>query len=346
MGQRKRHDGSGEWHHVANRGIARRSVFEGPVDERYFLSRIARAHRRGLLEVYAYCLMITHFHVLVRSPAGQLSEAIRLILSPYVRWFNRSRKRDGPLFRGRFLSRPIKSVTDWWTVFRYIHLNPVKAGVVEDVWEYPHASAIHLVQEGSRPPWLLRRAGSGDRLGVDSGTPEIAEIPGRVRGALAIPLSDAEQEMVERRLIAPRHRDDPLDMLVGGAPSVVRGWLKRKAELADRTVPGLPLATPSVLLEILAELEPNSPGLVIKPGRKAIDGWNVLRVGLLRQACGSTFSEMALRLGASASQAHLWTAEHSRQMLSNEDYSATATRALSMAINRIHGPSAQICRDL
>ena len=48
--QRKRHDGPGVWHHVANRGIARRSVFDGPLDDWHFLSRIARVHRRGLLE--------------------------------------------------------------------------------------------------------------------------------------------------------------------------------------------------------------------------------------------------------------------------------------------------------
>jgi REP element-mobilizing transposase RayT len=52
------------------------------LDDRYFLSRLARAHRLGLLEIYAYCLMITHFHLLVRSPVGRLSEAMRLILNP------------------------------------------------------------------------------------------------------------------------------------------------------------------------------------------------------------------------------------------------------------------------
>ena len=101
MGQRKRHDGLRVWHHVANRGIARRSVFEGPLDDRYFLSRLARAHRLGLLELYAYCLMITHFDLLVRSPVGRLSEAMRPVLDPYVRWFNR--RPVGPIAHSSWL---------------------------------------------------------------------------------------------------------------------------------------------------------------------------------------------------------------------------------------------------
>lgn len=62
-----------------NRGIARRSVFESRADVRYFLSRLARAVRRRELEVHAYCVMTTHYHLLVRSPLGRLSEGMRRI---------------------------------------------------------------------------------------------------------------------------------------------------------------------------------------------------------------------------------------------------------------------------
>ena len=84
MGQRRGHDGPGVWHHVANRGISRRSVFEVPADLRYFLSRATRAHRRCLLDVYGYCWIITHFYLLVRSPEERISEAMRLIQNPLV----------------------------------------------------------------------------------------------------------------------------------------------------------------------------------------------------------------------------------------------------------------------
>ncbi len=63
MPWRWRSDGRGAWHHVMNRGLARRPVFEDRECVRYFLSCLARVVRRGLLEVHAYCVMTTHFHL-------------------------------------------------------------------------------------------------------------------------------------------------------------------------------------------------------------------------------------------------------------------------------------------
>ena len=64
------------------------------------------AHRTGLLEVHAYSVLTTHYHLLVRSPSGQMAVAMQRVGNRYVRWFNRRARRDGPLFRGE---RPV----DW-----------------------------------------------------------------------------------------------------------------------------------------------------------------------------------------------------------------------------------------
>ena len=61
--------------HVMNRGIARRSLFEGAADVRFFKAHLARAVRDGLIELHAFCLMTTHDHVLVVSPCGRLADA-------------------------------------------------------------------------------------------------------------------------------------------------------------------------------------------------------------------------------------------------------------------------------
>ena len=111
MARRPRLDEPGTWHHVMNRGITRRTAFENRDDCRAFLAGIARAVRRREIEVHSFCVTTTHFHLLVRSPSGQLSQAMRRIQNRYVRRFNRSRRRDGPLFRGRFRSRPVDSLT-------------------------------------------------------------------------------------------------------------------------------------------------------------------------------------------------------------------------------------------
>ena len=98
-------DRAGRWFHVMNRGLARRPEFETEQDIRYFLSRVARAVRRDGLEIDVVCVLTTHFHVLVRIPIGHLSEAMLRIQNEYVRSFNRTRRRDGSLFRGRLVSQ-------------------------------------------------------------------------------------------------------------------------------------------------------------------------------------------------------------------------------------------------
>lgn len=67
-----------------NRGIARRTLFEGREDIRFFLSRLARSVRRGQLEIHAFCVLTTHFHLLVRSPVGELSTVMRQVQLDYV----------------------------------------------------------------------------------------------------------------------------------------------------------------------------------------------------------------------------------------------------------------------
>lgn len=94
---------------MMNRGIARRPLFESSGDMRFFLARLALQVRIGRVEVHAFSLMTTHFHLLLRSPRGELSEAMRRIQNAYPRRFNRQHKRDGSLIRGRFQSKPVKS---------------------------------------------------------------------------------------------------------------------------------------------------------------------------------------------------------------------------------------------
>ncbi len=153
MARSPRCDGPGVWHHVMNRGIARRAVFEDSRDVRFFLSRLARAVRAGSIEVHSYCVMTTHFHLLVRSPDGNLSRAMCRVLDDYVRRFNRIRKRDGSLFRGRFRSRPVESLEYRRRLVHYIDANPVLAGLVATHALYPHGSA-HWYAQDSGPIWL------------------------------------------------------------------------------------------------------------------------------------------------------------------------------------------------
>jgi REP element-mobilizing transposase RayT len=130
-------------------------MFETGQDLRYFASLLAQEVRRGLIEIDAQVGLSTHFHMLVESRLGRLWEAMRNILNAYVRWFNRGRKRDGPLMRGRFESRPVDSIAYRMQLVRYIDFNPVEARLVEEPWQYPYGSArFHISERG--PRWLRR----------------------------------------------------------------------------------------------------------------------------------------------------------------------------------------------
>ena len=126
MPRRLRRDYPGALHHVMSRGIAKRTIFETRRDVRYFLSRLAREVRRGDLEVLVYSVLTTHFHALIRSPRGHLSAAMQRVLDAYARWFNRGRRRDGPLFVGRFVNRLVESESYAYAVVRYIDDNAVR----------------------------------------------------------------------------------------------------------------------------------------------------------------------------------------------------------------------------
>lgn len=131
MPRRPRVDEEDLWHHVFNRGLARRAVFEVEDDFRYFKSRLACASRRKDFEIQGYALLPNHFHLLVRS-RGRLSSGMNRVENEYVRWFNRRRGRDGSLFRGRFGSKPIRSHLYHSVLVRYLDFNAVEAGLAAE----------------------------------------------------------------------------------------------------------------------------------------------------------------------------------------------------------------------
>src|SRR5262245_4791445 len=212
--RRPRLDEPGTWHHVMNRGIARRAVFEGEADIRFFLAELARAAHRGEIEIHAFAILSTHFHLLIRSPDGLLAVAMREVEREYVRRFNRLRRRDGPLMRGRYLSKPVLSLAYRRLLVRYIDFNPVRAALVPRAAQYPFASAHHYAQRRG-PPWLTR-GWIEDEVRDATGAPSYdpAGYVDVFGGAVSEP---------ERRLVAARAasaaQDDAADVLVRAAPA-------------------------------------------------------------------------------------------------------------------------------
>lgn len=128
-------------HHVTHRGNRRGAVFFDDEDRRVYLRWLAEAAERFELELWAYCLMTNHIHLLVLSPtAAALGRALGLLQGRYAQRINRQRKWSGHLWANRFFSHPIEGGS-LPVVARYIERNPVRAGMVEQAEDYPWSSA-------------------------------------------------------------------------------------------------------------------------------------------------------------------------------------------------------------
>ncbi|BAN03679.1 transposase [Ilumatobacter coccineus] len=120
----------GSIHHVMNRGVARQPIFFTDKHRIEFGRLLAEIHERFGIEVLAYCLMGNHYHLIVRCPAGRLSEAMQHLGSTFVRHVNDEVGRDGPLFRSRFKSILVDSDRYLLRAVRYVHRNALDlAGV-------------------------------------------------------------------------------------------------------------------------------------------------------------------------------------------------------------------------
>ena len=117
----------GAYYHVMNRGRGRQQVFHGDRYYDYFLQCLDQAYKRFGVETHAYCLMGNHYHLLLRTPRGNLSRAMRHINGVYTQHHNYLRNTDGSLFRGRYKAINIEASSYLLEVSRYIHRNPVEA---------------------------------------------------------------------------------------------------------------------------------------------------------------------------------------------------------------------------
>jgi hypothetical protein len=295
-------------------------VFETREDVRYFLALLALEVRAGRLEVLAFAFLTTHFHLLVRSRTGELDRVMQRVLNLYVRYFNRTRRRDGPLFRGRYCARAVRSERYLHTLVRYIDQNAPQARLASTATEYPHGSAVHYVS-ARRPPWLATEYVDG----LLGDPPPHARREAYVRCFGSVLLAD-EAEVVDRRLERASTLDDDGDDLLHAAPARVLEWMRRKARLADGTKPGLPYAGARRVLQVVGEAQARGDLPNCRPaGENRRDAWPVMRVGLLRDLAGMTHAEISRTVGCTPSMAARRVEQHARLLAADEAYAQLAS---------------------
>lgn len=144
----------GAFYHVTSRGNEKKDVFKSQKDREKFLSYLESATERYGAVVHVYCLMSNHYHLLMETPEGNLSQIMRHINGAYTNYFNTKRKRAGHLFQGRYKAILVEKEVYALELSRYIHLNPVRAGMVKVPEEYRWSSYCSYIGLTGVPHWL------------------------------------------------------------------------------------------------------------------------------------------------------------------------------------------------
>ena len=145
-------------YHIMLRGLNGQDLFRGDDDYIFFLRRLFQlSHPKDakgepmepFCSIYAYCLMSNHVHLMLRPEGKELSEVVRSLTVSYARYYNNAISRRGYLFQDRFRSEPVEDFNYLVTLFRYIHQNPLKAGLVSNVDAYRWSSWHEYISSGN-----------------------------------------------------------------------------------------------------------------------------------------------------------------------------------------------------
>ncbi len=135
-------------YHILFRGVNQQNLFEEAADFVKFKETIGRVKQDLDFEIYAYCFMNNHVHIVLKEKkTGDISLIMKRILTKYARWYNIKYGRSGALIANRYKSVPVEVDEYFLQLIRYIHQNPVKAGIVEKAEDYHHSSYLEYVSE-------------------------------------------------------------------------------------------------------------------------------------------------------------------------------------------------------
>ena len=203
-------------YHVTTHSLEGQAIVWEDRDRRKWTALLGEVALRRGWRVFAWVLMDTHTHILVQTPEGDLSEGMHDLNSGYVSVFNMRHERRGPLFWGRFKGILIEEDYHYWELSRYIHLNPVRAGMVKRPEEYRWGSCRYYFSSKDAPEWLAWQ--------------EILEREGKTLGAA---------RKAYREFVAEGIKTPPKSPLREAAAALLgsTGFIERMRALLTREVP-------------------------------------------------------------------------------------------------------------
>ena len=150
-------------YHVMQRGINKQTIFFDDDDCCTYLQFLQECKEKSGFELYAYCLMGNHIHLLIRETKEPLAQIFKRFGTKYVYWYNLKYQRCGHLFQDRFKSEPIMDDRQFIAVLRYIYQNPIKAGLCERPEDYKWSSYRYLDNNHQ----LIDKCGISEIISID-----------------------------------------------------------------------------------------------------------------------------------------------------------------------------------
>ena len=144
----------GALYHLLSRGNEGRKIFNDDTDRHFFLYLISELSERFDMDLYAYVLMENHYHLLVKTHKANLKRAMHWFGTTYTQKYNWRHSRHGHLFQGRYKSIIVQNDAYMLRLSCYIHRNPLRAGIVKMLADYPWSSYIPYAYGHAVPHWL------------------------------------------------------------------------------------------------------------------------------------------------------------------------------------------------
>ncbi|MEX0805795.1 MAG: transposase [Candidatus Binatia bacterium] len=149
MARRPRLFAAGLLYHVIVRGNQRQKTFASNQDFKAYLDRLDRYRAKFKVRIYAYCLMPNHAHLLLETGSIPLSKFMQGLQQSYTQYYNRTHRKVGHLFQGRYQAIICDKDRYLLALVRYIHLNPVRAGLVKGPERYPYSGHASYLISGT-----------------------------------------------------------------------------------------------------------------------------------------------------------------------------------------------------
>ena len=231
----------GAVYHVMARGVDGRDIYADDSDRRFFLSELDRVKTDFAADIKAYVLMGNHFHLAIKVAHVTISVIMQRLETVYAQAFNRRHKRSGHLFQARFKAKLCLDDAYLLAVIRYIHLNPVRAGFVQEAHHWPWSSLHGEPQNDDGidlsgfDPW-----GDAEDIDLDlkrevaSALCPLDALGARSADRTSVTIKELRSATIERRIVAAK-RDFTIDALRAGHPLVrIAEWLRCAKSSASR----------------------------------------------------------------------------------------------------------------